>query len=93
MRVEQDGTIVLSRRNLLALLHKLDMPGSQRTIIGRADGVAVIVRSEDDEVHYAHPSRVGEAPGEMHPATESFIAENLPQKKRTFNSVLGGLKL
>lgn len=84
MRLEIKGDdarmrIVLSRRNLLALLHKLDMPGSARTIEGHyiyVDGIllpadgAFLVSSEDDEEHYA-----GRVPaGIMHQETEMFIA-------------------
>jgi hypothetical protein len=63
--------IVLSRRNLLALLQKLDMEGSARTIIGwdTSGDVPISVRSENDAEHY-----VGRKPGPMHSATEKFIA-------------------
>jgi hypothetical protein len=63
---------------LLALLHKLDMPDSQRTIGGRylyVDGkltppnVAYELVCEDDAQHYI----AREPPGEMHPDTEAFI--------------------
>jgi len=61
--------VVLSRRNLLSLLHKLEMPGSFCTII-KPDGTAIKV--EPDEVHYAN--RVG-GPGTMHADTEQFVAD------------------
>lgn len=70
MRVDADGTVVLSRRNLLSLLHKLDMEGSRRTLI--APGFAVVVRAEQDEEHYKG-REVG--PGPMHPETEAFIKQ------------------
>lgn len=57
--------VVLSKRNLLALLHKLMMEGSSRTIIKPG---GVVVMSEDDETHYA-----GRRPGVMHPETECFV--------------------
>lgn len=66
--------VTLSRRNLLALLHKLEMPGSARTILSMDNeepGWTLIVRSEDDEEHYG--SR-GFGPGPMHPMTELSIA-------------------
>lgn len=69
--------VVLSRRNLLTLLSKLDMPGSARTILNRdcyRDGlpvhdVVLIVKADDDDAHY-----VGRAPaGPVHPFSEAFI--------------------
>jgi len=62
--------VVLSRRNLLALLHKLDMPGSNRTIIKPC---GTIVRCETDEEHYT--GRYIPI-GIMHPDTEEFINEH-----------------
>ena len=66
MRKDQHGMIILSRRNILSLLHKLDMPGSSRTLI--APACAFAIRVEEDEAHYA-----GRQPGPMHPDTEEFI--------------------
>lgn len=63
----------LSRRNLLALLTKLDMDGSACTIFtdyDTPDGVRLVVTAEDDDEHYA--DRV--PPGPMHPQTEADIA-------------------
>lgn len=76
--------VTLSRRNLLALLHKLDMEGSQRTIQnndtyvnGKSEPyVLLTLTAEDDEVHYGKRiEKYGEAsgPGMMHPDTEAFI--------------------
>ncbi len=78
------AVVVLSRRNLLALLHKLEMEWSARTITSGngyrldedgtptiARDLELIVRSETDAEHY------GERPfpaGAMHPDTEAFIA-------------------
>lgn len=61
--------LVLSRRNLEGLLEKLDDPDSHRTIVapsagpGEARPFAVAV--EENEEHYAHPSRRGAGPGPM----------------------------
>lgn len=68
--------VALSRRNLLSLLHKLDMPGSLRTL--ETDGSVPVgwrlrVRAEDDAEHYQ--PRGWPPPGIMHPATEAFLAE------------------
>jgi len=68
-----NGRIILSRRNLLSLLHKLDDPDSQRTIFKNVlteEGTiqTLIVSAQDDEAHYRD-----EAPGRMSPATEAFI--------------------
>lgn len=67
--------VVLSRRNLLALVHKLEMPGSARTLETDTDtpaGWTLRVRCEDDAEHYQH--RGWPPPGRMHPDTEQFIA-------------------
>jgi hypothetical protein len=70
--------VTLSRRNLLALLAKLEQSASFRSLIsgyvyrdGRlADDVRLAVRAESDELHY-HPDR--EPPGPMLQATEAAI--------------------
>jgi hypothetical protein len=83
MRLETLGqtiTVVLSRRNLLSLAHKLDMPNSARTLVGGdviVDGNAaaapvLIVKVEDDDEHYRQRSA---PPGEIHPDTEEFVAD------------------
>lgn len=64
----------LSKRNLLSLLHKLEMEGSARTIWTAdnvPDGYILSVRSESDEEHYAGREY---GPGIMHPETETFVA-------------------
>ena len=75
--------VTLSRRNLLALLHKVDMPGSARRIesrdarvMGRTAELVLVVRCEGDEEHYNGPRRRarGKA-GRMHRFTEAFIGE------------------
>lgn len=71
-----DVTVILSRRNLLALLHKLEMEGSARTIVSEfEDGTSLTMKSETDDEHYNHPARDPRAvhPGRMHPETENFI--------------------
>lgn len=63
-------TVTLSRRNLLTLLHKLQMPGSARTIIKSADDdTRVCIQAATDAEVYADRD-----PGPMHPDTEAFIA-------------------
>ena len=61
--------IVLSRRNLLTLLHKLEKPGSARTLV-KPDGTIVSV--ETDEEHYGNRPY---APGPATDDTEMFILE------------------
>ena len=62
--------IRLSQRNLLSLLHKLEMPGSVRTIIKATDdGEEVLIEAVTDEECYA-----GRDPGPMHPETEIFVS-------------------
>lgn len=72
MRIDPDGTIVLSERNLLTLLYKLGVEGSQRTLIKRVSGQHdLAVKVEHDAVHYQE-----EAPGPMRPEIERFILEH-----------------
>lgn len=66
-----DGTtdgirVVLSERNLRALLSKLSLPGSACTIYTDR----VYVSAEPDDQHYQ-----GRTPGMMHPATEAALLE------------------
>jgi hypothetical protein len=73
MRKNPDGSITLSRRNLLSFLHKLDKPGSARTLVGGTDRCGdsiVIIRAENDDEHYA-----GSQAGPMTPDTEAFIRQ------------------
>ncbi len=71
-------TVTLSRRNLLALLHKLYWPGSEREIWNTdcyrdrkpVSDLLLILRCEEDEEHYARRTA---PPGPMHPASEAFI--------------------
>lgn len=65
--------ITLSRRNILALLHKLDWPESARTVQKYIDGVLLTIVAEDDEEHYGD-----DAAGVMHDKTERFIEAHKP---------------
>lgn len=75
MRIEQfsptSATIVVSRRNLLALLAKLDgSPEDSARVIGKMDvvgGPQVWLKAETDEEHYGSRPY---GPGPMHPDTE-----------------------
>lgn len=64
--------VILSRRNLMTLLAKLDghPKGSACAIIGGDDAIGIAVIAEEDEIHYA-----GRIPGVMHHETESRIKE------------------
>lgn len=69
--------VVLSRPNVLSLLHKLEMRGSARTLTGGdnyvngepVDDLLLVLQVEEDNVHYG--SRPA-PPGRMHPSTEEF---------------------
>ena len=83
MRIEKapDGQVVgvvLSRRNLLTLLAKLDgaPSGSACTILAPVQYGTFFVKGEEDGPHYFHPEREarGEA-GAMHPATEHVLRD------------------
>lgn len=83
MRIDARGgvpaffKVTLSRRNLLALLAKLEIPGSHCAIDSEnafldgapLEGVVFRVISEPDEVHY----RDRPPPGPMHPLTEQVM--------------------
>lgn len=90
MRLEiTDGKInvFLSKRNLLALLTKLNHPESHCSIesghvIVEGKDVSTIsppfrVTSEQDEAHYAHPARINIPPGEMIGFTEEDISQHI----------------
>lgn len=74
--------VTLSRRNLLAMIHKLTWADSARTITPGdcfrdgvpVDDVLLVLRAEDDRERYA---RRPEPPGPMHPYTEASIAEHV----------------
>lgn len=71
MRAENDKHLVLSRRNLVSLLAKLDghPPESFCRIQGGDEALGWTISAEPDEIHYA--DRMA---GAMHPATEEAIA-------------------
>ena len=70
MRLDKDGSIVLSERNLRALLAKLRQPGSARTLVGGSDAPNVVVCSEGDDEHYHDRS-----PGVVHDETLRLMSE------------------
>lgn len=53
MRIDDHGHLVLSRRNLQALLNKLDRPDSARTLVGGTRAPGVVIKAEEDQQHYA----------------------------------------
>ena len=67
--------IVLSRRNLKALLAKLDgnPPDSKCAILGGVDAPGIVVKAEEDDVHYG--SR-GFPPGQMVDETEAALEQS-----------------
>lgn len=69
-RCSTPPAVALSRRNLLSLLHKLGMPGSERTIIKPTPNGRVIVSAVSDEEAYRNRPA-----GPMHSDTEEFIVE------------------
>lgn len=81
MRLEIDEDAVphvyLSKRNLQALLTKLENPESACTIeYGEYCGRRIVrVTAEHDESHYSHPERKGAPPGPMVDWTESAIRQ------------------
>ena len=60
--------VTLSRRNLLALLHRLEMADSATIIKPSGD----IIVAETDEIHYRNRPK---GPGRMHPDNEQFVAD------------------
>lgn len=65
------GNLILSRRNLLALLHKLDKPGSHRQIVKKTSKEFISVMAEEDAEHYAQTDLP--IPGIMTEDTEVYI--------------------
>lgn len=71
MNVEVKGDwveVTLSRRNLRTLLLKLDQPSSQKTLFKLCGDKALMLKAEEDDIHYKD-----EAPGEMHPREEAQL--------------------
>jgi len=66
--------VVLSRRNLLTLLAKLDdRPKGSTKQIAKAEFIGdVVIKAEEDDTHYK-----GRKPGRMHHETEIAIAEGI----------------
>jgi hypothetical protein len=89
MRVDltESGFIVvrLSRRNVLALLSKLDQPGSARVLVQQGayvcgvlqEELVLVVHVEPDELHYAGRC----PPGAMSPETEAFVSCHTPSSR------------
>ena len=84
MRRQPTGTVVVvtvSRRNLLTLLHKLELPGSARMLPTTdcwLDGEPtepgewlLVLHCEDGQQHYAGRES---GPGAVHPHTEQLVA-------------------
>lgn len=70
MRLESDElgvTVVLSRRNVMSLINKVEDPKSHRAIIGGSDAEGLTVKVETDVEHYFHNDRQCTFPGEVHP--------------------------
>ncbi len=63
-------TLELSKRNLLTLLHKLQVPGSLATLDKPTPDGRVLVTAVADEVAYANRQ-----PGPMSRDTEEFIED------------------
>jgi hypothetical protein len=69
MTIAPEGVLItLSRRNLRALLHKLDVPDSARTLVRRTKAGLLVVKAVDDAEAYAERE-----PGRMAPETEKAI--------------------
>jgi hypothetical protein len=63
--------LVVSRRNLLSLLAKLDGSPSHSACTIMYGGFRLT--AEENDVHYAHPERDLPHPGAMHPDTERAL--------------------
>jgi hypothetical protein len=78
--------LVVSRRNLLTMLAKLDEhpSGSKRTILAPTQYGRFFLQAEEDEEHYEHESReeAQGVAGRMHPDTERRIRESAPDSAR-----------
>lgn len=67
--------VTLSERNLLALLAKLYIDGSRRTLINTdtPEGYVLKLVAEDDKTHYSSVTRGGAPAGAMASPTEEFV--------------------
>jgi hypothetical protein len=89
-----DVHVALSRRNLLTLLHKLDMPRSARELVSTdcwinmrqapRPGIELRLHAEDDPEHYG---RREAAPGGVHPDAEAFIAARAASDKKGISAI------
>jgi hypothetical protein len=80
--------VTLSKRNLLALLHKVDQDWSAKTLtndmvfvhgeLTPVGDVLFAIHCEPDEEHYGHEARKGAPAGTMIGSTEQFIAGFAP---------------
>lgn len=77
MEIFNTGRVVrveLTRRNLLALLTKLDQPGSARTLVKDAnpklapDVTRLVIVAVEDDAHYSN-----RLAGDLHPATLALM--------------------
>lgn len=89
---ERRVEVTLSRRNLLALLQKLDMPGSTRQLENNdcyEDGVQMSLSPDEGQTLPSpttlvlrcedddeHYAKRALGPGVMHPDTEQFVQEH-----------------
>lgn len=73
---ERSIHIVLSKANLLALLHKVDQPDSAKMIYRRDGDTVITVSAELDADHYKDRDR-----GLMANATEAFINQHKGEGK------------
>ncbi len=80
---EHNIAITLSKRNLLALLGKVDDPHSHKTIVIFNNNCALTVVAEPDDLHYRDRRRG--TGGRMVDGTETFIAAN---QSRNFHKEL-----
>ena len=95
MRIEHDGhLIVLSRRNLLTLLEKLDghPPNSACTIMAPPQYGVWAVKAEEDGEHYLgshRPATLRGMAGRMHPDTEQALVDDHCQRRGYGNERVG----
>lgn len=78
MRVDYDGaviTIVLSKRNLLTLLNKVEDEESAKTLVKNEGHIKLVVRVEDDFTHYHNRPEGG--PGKVHPKHDPSLTREM----------------
>lgn len=85
LEIEDDGTVhvFVSERNVRALLAKLEgypVPSLCTIYYPPQNGLPKFAfTAEKNDKHYAHPSRYGQGPGEMHPDTEMRMSAPIPE--------------